>query len=188
MKTATISDQFVLFRLDNEQYGVDVFQVMEVIQFGKTTKVPDMPDYVVGVINLRGQVVPVIDLKQRLKLGRTEMGKATRIIIMNYKHEAFEGLLGVLADEVSDVEQISPDQIQPAPEVGTNIKSEYVHGMASLDTVSNDTEEHDEQRDFIMLLDLNRMMEDSGLSLIDQQKDVTEFNQDEQTEDEDEQE
>ncbi|MGM0588723.1 MAG: chemotaxis protein CheW [Bacteroidota bacterium] len=167
MKTDQISDQFVLFRMEEELFGVDVFTVMEVIQHQRFTKIPDMPDYVLGAINLRGNVVPVIDLKNKMGLGTSQVTKNTRILIMNYEHEDFEGLIGVMADEVSEVLRIDPTEVRAAPEVGSHIKTEYIHGMIAQE--HEETEEKElEQESFIILLDLNKMLRDAGLSLIEE--------------------
>lgn len=134
--------QLVSFSLDNEEYGVDVLKVREIIRMPSITRVPNTPQYVEGVINLRGKVIPIINMRRRFVLQELDYDKQTRIMVMDVEGE----LMGFIVDSVSEVIRISSSEIQPSPAVVTSgIDQECIAG------VINQAER------LLVLLDLQKM-------------------------------
>lgn len=119
--------QLVIFELSGEEYAVDITQSKQIIKVGKVTNVPNTPDYVRGVINLRGQIVPVVDLRKRFKIS----GKAEKEKIITV--EVRESLIGLIVDTVNEVFWFDVDEIEPAPDVEGTIKQEFVRGVLKRD-------------------------------------------------------
>ena len=121
--------QLVVFDLADEGYGVDIGSVREIIRMQEITKVPRAPDFVEGVINLRGRVIPVIDLRKRFGFDATEMTKDTRIVVVDIGGQD----IGVVVDAVTEVLRLSADKVEPASSVITTVDSEYLLGIAKLE-------------------------------------------------------
>jgi purine-binding chemotaxis protein CheW len=118
--------QLVSFHLDNEEYGVEVLKVREIIRMVTITSMPNTPNYVEGIINLRGKVIPIISMRKRFGLMEIEKNNQTRVIIMDVAGE----LLGFTVDAVSEVIRVSASEIQPAPTVASGgIGQEYIEGV-----------------------------------------------------------
>jgi purine-binding chemotaxis protein CheW len=120
--------QLVTFRLEDETYGINVMQVQEVLRVSEIAPVPGAPDYVLGIINLRGNVVTVIDTRSRFGLSSTELDDASRIVII----ESDQQVVGILVDSVAEVVELRTSQIDPAPNVGNEESSRYIQGVATL--------------------------------------------------------
>jgi purine-binding chemotaxis protein CheW len=118
--------QWVTYRLGNETYGVNVMQVQEVLRYTDIAPVPGAPDYVLGIINLRGNVVTVIDTRQRFGLAPSEISENTRIIII----ETEEQVIGILVDSVAEVVYLNQSEIETAPNVGTDETAKFIQGVA----------------------------------------------------------
>ena len=121
--------QLVVFDLADEGYGVDIGSVREIIRVQEITKVPRAPDFVEGVINLRGRVIPVIDLRKRFGFETTEMTKDTRIVVVDIGGQD----IGVVVDAVTEVLRLSADKVEPASSVITTVDSEYLLGICKLE-------------------------------------------------------
>jgi purine-binding chemotaxis protein CheW len=139
------TSQFLTFKLDQESYALDITQVREVLDFAEITKVPRMPEYMRGVINLRGGVVPVVDLRLKFGMTRTEKTVNTCVIIIILNIEGESILLGALADSVQEVITMEPDQIVPPPKIGTRLNTEFIKGMGK----KND--------EFIIIIDIDKV-------------------------------
>ena len=126
--------QYLTFFLADQQYAVGVLNVKEIIEYGIVTKVPATPPYVRGVINLRGSVVPVLDLAVKFGLPPMPVGRRTCVVIMETTMLGEKVVMGIVADAVSQVIQFSTQDIEPAPPFGTNVRLEYLEGMAKLGT------------------------------------------------------
>ncbi len=124
--------QFLTFTLGREVFAMNIRTVREIIQHGAMTTVPLMPSFVRGVINLRGAVVPVIDLQSRFGLGAATVGKKTCIVIFDSVREGERVELGLLVDAVSEVIEIASAQIEPAPNFGTAVRRDFIQGMGKL--------------------------------------------------------
>jgi purine-binding chemotaxis protein CheW len=136
--------QWVTFSLDEETYGINVMQVQEVLKVTEIAPVPGAPDYVLGIINLRGNVVTVVDTRRRFGLMPKEPDDSTRIVII----EANKQVLGILVDSVAEVVEITADQIETAPQVGNEETSRYIQGVFS------------REGRLIILVDLNKLLSD----------------------------
>jgi purine-binding chemotaxis protein CheW len=124
--------QYLTFSLGDEVFAMDIRCVREIIQHGNMTMVPLMPAFVRGVINLRGSVVPVIDLQSRFGRPRAQLGKKTCIIIFDTTVDDEKLELGLLVDAVSEVIDIAQAHIEPAPQFGTSIRRDFIHGMGKV--------------------------------------------------------
>ncbi|KNZ69814.1 CheW protein [Thermincola ferriacetica] len=136
--------QLVVFKLGNEEYGVPITQVKEINRLTNTTKVPKSPEFVEGIINLRGQIIPIIDLKKRFDLELTEYTGEARIIVIQVAHHTF----GVKVDAVSEVLRISTDTIENAPDIVSGIDARYITGVAKVG------------ERLLILLDLDKLLTD----------------------------
>jgi purine-binding chemotaxis protein CheW len=136
--------QFVVFKLGSEEYGVPITQVKEINRLTTTTKVPRSPMFVEGIINLRGQIIPIIDMKLRFDLPQTEYTNDARIIVIQAGNHTF----GVEVDLVSEVLRINTNNIEPAPHIVCSIDSKYITGVAKVG-----------QR-LLILLDLDMLLSD----------------------------
>ena len=154
VETITETRQYLSFKLDEEEFALDISKVKEVLDFTKITKVPQTPDFMKGVINLRGSVVPVVDLNKKFGIKDTEKTVNTRIIIGQVAIEGDETTLGVLADSVHEVMDIEPGNIEPAPRIGTKLNTEFIKGMGKRD------------EEFVMILDIDKVFSSEELSLV----------------------
>lgn len=132
VKTSAVSDdvlQFVTFTLNNEEYAVDILNVQEINRITEITRVPNSPDYVEGVINLRGKVIPVINLRKKFHFADREADQASRIIIME-----IGGITnGLIVDSVSEVLRVPASVIEPAPALSSDMDSKFIKGIAKLE-------------------------------------------------------
>lgn len=129
----TRTSQYLTFKLDNEIYAMDITSVREVLDIIPITKVPQMPHFMCGVINLRGGVVPVVDLRLKFGLKKAESLKETCIVIIEVVLDDEQTMLGILVDSVQEVISLEPEQIDPPPRIGTRLKTEFIRGMGKKD-------------------------------------------------------
>jgi purine-binding chemotaxis protein CheW len=118
--------QWVTFRLENETYGINVMQVSEVLRYSEIAPVPGAPSYVIGIINLRGNVVTVVDTRERFGLAKTDITDSTRIVML----ETDEQVVGILVDAVAEVVYLRESEIEIAPNVGNNDNARYIQGVS----------------------------------------------------------
>ena len=135
MSVTSISDirQYLTFQLNDEIFALDVSHVREILEFTTVTKVPKTPEYMRGVINLRGSVVPVLDMRLKFGMSMTEKTVNTCIIVVEVSFEEENTIIGALVDSVQEVLELEPDQIEPAPRIGTQLKTEFIKGMGKRD-------------------------------------------------------
>jgi len=127
------NDQVLSFILGQEEYGVDILRVQEIKGWEKTTPIPNTPKYVMGVINLRGAVVPIIDLRVRFGLNEMTYDETTVVIIVRSEDSAgVQKIIGLVVDGVSDVYAINKKELQTAPDMSGTVQSEYIHGLATI--------------------------------------------------------
>lgn len=127
---APAASQYLTFMLGSDVFAMDIRTVREIIQYGTMTTVPLMPSFVRGVINLRGAVVPVIDLQARFGQPPAAVGRRTCIVVFDAVRQGERLELGLLVDAVSEVVDIPTSQIEPPPSFGTSVRREFIHGMA----------------------------------------------------------
>ena len=148
------SSQYLTFMLAGEQYGVEVYDVKEVLEYTTVTRVPRTQEFMRGVINLRGSVVPVIDLRLKFGMGETEKTIDTSIIVMEVEIGGDKVTVGTLADSVQEVISLGDDQIEPAPQIGTRIDTQFIRGIGKQD------------ERFIIVLDIDRIFSEEELTAV----------------------
>lgn len=144
-ETAEDSPQFVTFQLGEELFGVKVARTREILNLTPITKIPQTPDYMLGVINLRGQVVPVIDMRLRLGMAAGRKTQDTCIIIVEIAYEDEIVVVGALADAVCEVLELNAEDIEPTPRLGTRLDNRFIQGMGKVN------------EEFLILLDIDRI-------------------------------
>ncbi|MFK7862342.1 MAG: chemotaxis protein CheW [Granulosicoccus sp.] len=129
---AETADQFLSFLIAGEEYGIEILKVQEIKSWGPYTPLPKSPDYVLGVINLRGAIVPIIDLRSRFGLPPTDYTATTAVIIVRTGSDDHARIIGLVVDSVSEVYHLSPDAIQDASEGSSSEKESYVRGFGQI--------------------------------------------------------
>ncbi len=153
--------QYLTFKLDDEVFALDITKVREVLDFTTITKVPRTPEFMRGVINLRGSVVPVVDLRLKFGMTKTEKTVNTCIIIVEVTVDNETTILGALADSVQEVMDLEGGQIEPAPKIGTRLNTEFIKGMGK------------QNANFIIILDIDKVFSTSELALVQTVQDST---------------
>ena len=125
-----LAGKYLTFQLGDEGYGLEILKVQEIIGMQEITKIPKAPDYVKGVINLRGKVIPVVDLRLKFSMPEQEITRKTCIIVTQVQRGESSLIIGIVVDEVSEVLEIAGDQIEPAPAFGTQVDTNFILGMA----------------------------------------------------------
>lgn len=126
------TSQYLTFFLASEEYGVNILKVKEIRNWEQPTLLPNTADYVLGVINLRGMVIPVVDLRRRFGMPQIELGKTAVVVVVKVAHSGRDRTIGMVVDAVSEVYNISAEMIMPAPDLGGTISNEYVKGLATI--------------------------------------------------------
>ena len=145
VEAITETRQYLTFKLDNEVFALDVATVREVLDFTAVTRIPRTPEFLRGVINLRGSVVPVVDLRLAFGMSATEKTVNTCIIVMEVRLEGETTIIGALADSVEEVADLEPEQIEAPPKLGTSIRTDFIRGMGKRESR------------FLMILDIDRV-------------------------------
>ena len=131
--TATAADiagrEFLAFTLGSEEYGIDILKVQEIRGYEAVTRIANAPEFIKGVINLRGIIIPVVDMRIKFNLGAPVYDQFTVVIILNINGR----VVGMVVDSVSDVTTLTPDQVKPSPEMGTAFSSDYLIGLGTID-------------------------------------------------------
>ncbi len=138
-------EQYLSFELDGEIYAVDILRVQEIKGWVPAMVIPNTPDYVKGVINLRGTVIPIIDMRKRFNLNEVEYTATTVVIVISIGKGELERLIGIVVDAVSDVLDVNAEDISSTPDFGTQVNTEYLKGLVTVD------------KHMVMLLDTERM-------------------------------
>jgi purine-binding chemotaxis protein CheW len=142
-------EQFLSFQLGAEEYGIDILRVQEIRAYEKATRMPNTPAYIKGVINLRGVIVPVIDLRMKFGLESAEYNEMTVVVVLNLAHRT----IGIVVDSVSDVLALAAGDIRPAPEFTARVDNAFVRGLATID-----------QR-MLIIADIERLMTGADMAL-----------------------
>ena len=143
--------EFLAFTLGQEEYGIDILRVQEIRGYEPVTRIANAPDFIKGVVNLRGIIVPVVDMRIKFSLGTPTYDQFTVVIILNIGGR----VMGMVVDSVSDVTTLTPDQVKPAPEMGTTFDSDYLIGLGTL---------HERM---LILVDIDKLMSSSEMGLIE---------------------
>ena len=150
------SGKYLTFRVDSEYYGIEILKVREIIGMIQVTRVPRMPDFVKGVVNLRGKVIPVIDLRLKFGLDQGEQTRLTCIVVVEVSHDDSTFQVGTIVDEVDEVIDFSKDSIEPAPEYGTGIQTDYIRAMGKVESSVK------------ILLDIDKVITHSDVALFEE--------------------
>lgn len=153
-KAALVQGQYLSFELAGEFYGVDILKVQEIRGWQPVRELPDTPDFIKGVIDLRGTILPIIDLRLRFGLEPVEYGPTTVVIILNIEAQGILHTVGIVVDTVSDVMDVDEALIKSMPDLGTHINIEYISGMVPGDNM-------------VMLLNVDKLLVPKELSRLD---------------------
>jgi len=156
-------EQYLTFMLSEKIYGLDILSIKEIIEYGELTEVPMTPDFISGVINLRGSVVPVIDLLQRFSGEATEQTKRTSIVILEIENDDLKIEIGITVDIVNEVLDIYSSDIEPPPDLGNQIQTDFISGMARVDGK------------FLVLLNIENILSIDELSMVNAIQDAPEL-------------
>jgi len=143
--------QYLTFHVAGDEYAISILRVREIIEYDTVTRVPRTPEFMRGVINLRGSIVPVIDLAAKFGLPETSVTSRTCIIIVEVNLDGDELLIGIMTDDVSQVLDLLPSEIEPAPSFGLQIRVDYLLGIGKVD------------KKFVLILDIDRVLSTSQL-------------------------
>ena len=156
MTVSKITDvrQYLTFKLEEEVFALDVGKVREILDYTNITKVPQTPDFMKGVINLRGSVVPVVDMRIKFNMASQERTVDTCIIVVEILIESDTTVLGALVDSVQEVFELEPSQVEPAPRIGTRLNTEFILGMGKRDD------------QFVIILDIDKVFSSSELEMV----------------------
>ncbi len=156
MEVGSEGQQYLTFMLAGEEYGVDILRVQEIKGWDTVTKIPNTPEYIRGVINLRGTIVPLIDLRLRFSLAQLDYGATTVVIVIKVLNEnRKERTMGIVVDAVSDVYNISNDDFRAAPDFGTAVDTDFIRGLATVN------------EQMVILLEIDNMCNSAELKIID---------------------
>ena len=144
--------EFLTFTLGSESYAIDILKVQEIRGYEQPTRIANTPEFIKGVINLRGHIVPIVDLRVKLAVGEARYDSNTVVIILNI----LKRVVGIVVDSVSDVTTLAADAIKPAPEFGATLKTEYITGLAGVG------------EELLILVDIERLMSSKDMALVDE--------------------
>lgn len=143
--------ELLSFRLGQEEYGIDIQKVQELRGYDAVTHIANAPEHIKGVVNLRGTIVPIVDMRIKFKLGEPSYDQFTVVIVLNLGRR----VIGMVVDSVSDVITLAPEQIKPAPQMGSVLDTEYLVGLGALDDR------------MLILVDLEKLMSSAEMGLIE---------------------
>ncbi|ABE59374.1 MULTISPECIES: chemotaxis protein CheW [Chromohalobacter] len=149
----TQSQEYLVFSLGSEEYAVDILKVQEIRGYENVTRIANAPDFIKGVTNLRGVIVPIVDLRIKFNLDKVEYEGQTVVIVVNVS----DRIVGIVVDGVSDVMTLSSDQIKPAPEFGVTLSADFLSGLGSL-----------EDR-MLVIVDIEKLLTSEEMALVEQQ-------------------
>ena len=144
--------EFLAFKLGSEEYGIDILKVQEIRGYEAVTRIANAPEFIKGVINLRGIIIPVVDMRIKFNLGSPVYDQFTVVIILNISGR----IVGMVVDAVSDVTSLTPEQVKPAPDMGTAFSSDYMIGLGTID------------ERMLILVNIDKLMLSPEMGLMDQ--------------------
>jgi len=156
------TDQYLTFLLAGEEYGLDILRVQEIKGWDDATKIPNTPKYIKGVINIRGTIVPIVDLRVRFNLEDLDYGATTVVIVLKVLAENKSRIMGIVVDGVSDVYNVPHKDMKPPPDFGTAIGTEFVSGLATV------------QEKMVIMLDIDKLLNSADLAVLDKVVDTAE--------------
>lgn len=154
-----LAGKYLTFRLGEEDYGLEILKVQEIIGMQEITSIPRTPKFLKGVINLRGKVIPVVDLRLKFGMAEAEVSRKTCIIVVQLGQESGNVIMGIVVDEVSEVLEISGGEIEPAPSFGARLDNNFILGMAKIEKAVK------------ILLDLEKILSQDELAVVNEIED-----------------
>jgi purine-binding chemotaxis protein CheW len=151
-RAASVGGEFLTFRLGAEEYGIDILKVQEIRSYEAPTRIANAPEFVKGVVNLRGVIVPIVDLRLKLACAASEYNSFTVVIVLNVKGR----VVGAVVDSVSDVIELGKDAIKPSPEMNTSVDTSYITGIGSV------------QGRMLILMDIEALMSSADMGIINE--------------------
>jgi len=148
--------KYLTFKLGQEEYGIEILKVQEIIKMMDITKVPKTPEFILGVINLRGKVIPVVDLRLKFVMNSIAKTEKTCVIVVQVARGDGKIIMGASVDEVSEVMEISADQIEPAPEFGVSVDTAFILGMGKVG------------KKVVILMDVDKVLSSGDISILKQ--------------------
>jgi purine-binding chemotaxis protein CheW len=152
LEVVSSADQYLTFIMADEEYGVDILRVQEIKGWDTVTPLPNTPEYVKGVINLRGTIVPIIDLRERFGLETVSYGPTTVVIVLKVNSQKGQRVMGIVVDAVSEVYNVPDEELKPAPDFGSSMSTEVVKGLATV------------EEKMVILLDIDRLLDEKELN------------------------
>jgi len=149
------ADQFLTFVLATEEYGVDILRVREIKGWDSVTPIPNTPSYIKGVINLRGTIVPIVDLRQRFGMEEIEYGPMTVVIVLKIECADRDRIMGIVVDAVSDVYDVPKEEMKDAPDFGSVVDTEFIRGLATV------------EEKMIIILDIDHLLSGDEIIMTD---------------------
>jgi len=143
--------EYLAFTLGREEYGIDILRVQELRGYEPVTRIANAPDFIKGVVNLRGTIIPIVDLRIKFRLGEPTYDQFTVVVVLNIAGR----VMGIVVDSVSDVTTLTPEQVKPAPEMGTSFDSDYLIGLGTL------------KERMLILVDIDKLMSSQEMGLIE---------------------
>lgn len=147
-------EQYLTFALGAEEYGVNILRVQGIQGWDRCTAIPNTPDFILGVINLRGAIVPIIDLRRRFGLAAAEFGPTTVVIVVKVARQRHERTLGLVVDAVSEVCNVRPEDCKPPPDFGANVETQFVQGLVTVN------------ERMVILLDIDKLVSEGLLGTL----------------------
>ncbi len=147
-------DQYLTFIMAEEEYGVDILRVQEIRGWDSATPIPNTPAYIRGVINLRGVIVPIVDLRERFGIDTIDYGPTTVVIVLRVEGSEKERIMGIVVDAVSDVYNVKEGEMKPAPDFGSVVSIGFVRGLVTID------------EKMIIMLEIDQMLSDQEMGVV----------------------
>ena len=156
------TQEYLTFRLGAEEYGIDILKVQEIRGYDTVTRIANAPAFIKGVINLRGVIVPIVDLRLKFNLGEAKYDTFTVVIILNVANR----VVGAVVDSVSDVLELNAEQVRPAPEFNSMLDASYIMGIGSVKTVGQGEDGGEDER-MLILVDIEKLMSGADMALVE---------------------
>lgn len=149
---SSVSGEFLTLRLGAEEYGIDILKVQEIRGYDAITQIANAPEFIKGVVNLRGAIVPIVDMRIKFRLGNPTYDQFTVVIILNLGIR----IVGIVVDSVSDVLSLTDEQIRPTPELGSVIDTKFISGLGTVD------------ERMLILIDIEKLMNSASMGLLEE--------------------
>ena len=154
--------EFLTFRLGAEEYGIDILRVQEIRSYEQPTRIANVPEFIKGVVNLRGVIVPIVDLRLKLGCASAEYNTLTVVVVLNVRGR----VVGAVVDSVSDVLELKNEQIKPAPALHSSVDASFITGIGTVRNGSGQNENGSERERMLILVDIEALMSSAEMGLI----------------------